>query len=51
MKIELTDKDIEIILRALGHEKASAQEAGFYILSHSASALQAHIKNQLPVSA
>jgi hypothetical protein len=51
MKIELTDKDIEIILRALGNEKASTQEAGFYRLSHSVSDLQARIKGQLPVSA
>jgi len=50
MNIELTDKDIEIILRTLGKEKASTQNAGFHHLSHMVSDLQARIKSQLPVS-
>lgn len=51
MKIELTDKDIELILRALGKEKTFTQESGFYRLSHSVSELQARIKNQFSESA
>jgi hypothetical protein len=51
MKIELNDKDIELILRALGKEKASCERAGFHHLAHMVSDLQARIKGQLPVSA
>jgi len=51
MNIELTDKDIEIILRALGKEKASCQNAGFHHLAHMVSDLQSRIKGQLPLSA
>jgi hypothetical protein len=51
MNIELTDKDIELILRALGKEKASCQNAGFHHLAHMVSDLQSRIKNQIPVSA
>jgi len=51
MNIELTDKDIEIILRALGKEKASCQNAGFHHLAHMVSDLQSRIKGQLPMSA
>jgi hypothetical protein len=46
---DLTDKDIEIILRALGKEKAFCENAGFHHLAHMVSDLQAHIKKQLPV--
>jgi len=49
MRIELTDKDIELILRALGKEKTSTQNAGFHHLAHMVSDLQARIKKQLPV--
>jgi hypothetical protein len=51
MNIEITDKDIELILRALGKEKASCQNAGFHHLAHMVSDLQSRIKAQLPVSA
>jgi hypothetical protein len=51
MNIELNDKDIDLILRALGKEKASCQNAGFHHLAHMVSDLQARIKSQLPVSA
>jgi hypothetical protein len=51
MKIELTEKDIELILRTLGKEKASSQNGGFHHLAHSVSDLQARIKSQIPVSA
>jgi hypothetical protein len=51
MNIELNDKDIELILRALGKEKMSNQNAGFHHLAHMVSDLQARIKQQLPVSA
>jgi len=51
MNIELTDKDIEIILRALGKEKASCQDAGFHHLAHMVSDLQSRIKAQLSMSA
>jgi hypothetical protein len=51
MNIELTDKDIEIILRALGKEKASCQNAGFHHLAHMVSDLQSRIKGQIPMSA
>ena len=51
MNIELTDKDIEIILRALGKEKASAQDAGFHHLAHMVSDIQSRIKSQVPVVA
>ena len=51
MNIELTDKDVELILRALGKEKKFCQDSGFYGLSHMHSDLQARIKSQIPVSA
>lgn len=51
MNIELTDKDIELILRALGKEKASCQAHGFHHLAHVVSDLQSRIKSQVPVSA
>jgi hypothetical protein len=51
MNIELNDKDIELILRALGKEKASCQNAGFHHLAHMVSDLQSRIKGQLPRSA
>lgn len=44
MNIELTDKDIELILRALGKEKKFCQDSGFYGLSHMHSDLMARIK-------
>jgi hypothetical protein len=51
MNIELTEKDMELILRALGKEKAFCQNAGFHHLAHMVSDLQARIKSQFPVSA
>lgn len=51
MKIELTDKDVEIVLRALGKEKAYCQDAGFHHLAHMVSDLQSRIKGQFPASA
>ena len=48
---DLTEKDIEIILRALGKEKAFCENAGFHHLAHMVSDLQSRIKAQLPVSA
>jgi hypothetical protein len=47
--LDLTEKDIEIILRALGKEKKFCQDSGFHHLAHCVSDLQAHIKKQLPV--
>lgn len=51
MNIQLTDKDVELILRALGKEKASCQNAGFHHLAHMVSDLQSRIKGQIPASA
>ena len=51
MNIQLTDKDIELILRALGKEKASCQDHGFHHLAHMVSDLQSRIKSQIPMSA
>jgi hypothetical protein len=51
MNIELTDKDVELILRALGREKASCQNAGFHHLAHMVSDLQARVKSQAQVAA
>ena len=51
MNIQLTDKDIEIILRALGKEKTSCQDYGFHHLAHMVSDLQSRIKGQIPMSA
>jgi hypothetical protein len=48
--IEINDKDVELILRALGKEKKFCQDAGFYGLSEMISDLQARIKQQTPVS-
>ena len=49
--IELTDKDIELILRALGKEKKFCQDSGFHGLSHMHSDLLAKIKDAVSVSA
>ena len=51
MNVELTDKDVELILRALGREKASCENAGFHHLAHMVSDLQARIKSQAQVAA
>jgi len=51
VNIELTDKDVELILRALGKEKASCQNAGFHHLAHMVSDLQSRIKSQAQVAA
>ncbi len=51
MNIELTDKDVELILRALGKEKKFCQDSGFHGLAHMHSDLQARIKNAAPVPA
>ena len=51
MNIELNDKDIELILRALGKEKKFCQDSGFHHLSHMVSDLQSRIKSQIPLSA
>ena len=50
MNIELNDKDIELILRALGKEKKFCQDSGFYHLAHMVSDLQSRVKSQLPLS-
>jgi hypothetical protein len=50
MNIELTEKDVELILRALGKEKKFCQDSGFHGLAHMHSDLQARIKNAVPVS-
>ena len=49
MNIELNDKDIELILRALGKEKKFCQDSGFHLLAHMVSDLQSRIKDQLPL--
>ncbi len=49
--VDLTEKDIEIILRALGKEKKFCQDSGFHHLAHMVSDLQSRIKGQLPLSA
>lgn len=45
MKIELSNEDVELILRALGREKTQLNNGGFYHLAHRASDLQSKIKN------
>lgn len=51
MNVELTEKDVELIIRALGKEKKFCQDSGFYGLAHMNSELQAKIKNAATVSA
>lgn len=49
--VQLTDKDIELILRALGKEKKFCQDSGFHGLAHMHSDLLAKIKDAASVSA
>ncbi len=46
INVQLTDKDVELILRALGKEKKYCQDAGFYGLAHMHSDLLAKIKDE-----
>jgi hypothetical protein len=46
INVQLTDKDVELILRALGKEKKFCQDSGFHGLSHMHSDLLARIKNE-----
>lgn len=45
MKLELTPKQVELLLRALGKEKTSLNNSGFYHLAHEVSDLQSLLKN------
>ena len=51
MNVELTEKDVELILRALGKEKKFCQDSGFHGLSHMHSDLLAKIKDAATASA
>jgi hypothetical protein len=45
MHIELDDKEIGMVLRALGKEKTWYQEGGFYRLAHMMSDIMVRIKD------
>lgn len=49
--VQLTEKDIELILRALGKEKKFCQDSGFHGLAHMHSDLLAKIKDAASVAA
>lgn len=49
--VQLTEKDIELILRALGKEKKFCQDSGFYGLAHMHTDLLTKIKDAASVSA
>jgi hypothetical protein len=47
MKIEITDPQVNILLRVLGKEKARLSEGNFFSFAHELSDLLASIRDQL----
>ena len=47
MRIELTDEQYALLLRAVGAEKARLNQGGFYSSAHLVSDLLAHLKNNV----
>jgi len=47
MRIELTDEQYALLLRAVGSEKSRLNQGGFYASAHLVSDLLAHLKNNV----
>jgi hypothetical protein len=47
MKIEITDEQYALLLRAVGSEKARLNQGGFYASAHLVSDLLATLKNNV----
>jgi hypothetical protein len=47
MKIEITDEQYALLLRAVGSEKSRLNQGGFHASAHLVSELLAHLKNNV----
>jgi hypothetical protein len=47
MKLQLTDDQYSLLLRAVGNEKAKLNQGGFFASAHLVSDLLAHLKNNV----
>ena len=47
MRIEITEEQYALLLRAVGSEKSRLNQGGFYASAHLVSDLLAHLKNNV----